>query len=93
MYMEKLFEMLASVDDLVMINYSVSGFTINQPIRIVRTEKFMDGLLLCLDNEGEIFISSVICELVESSEDDESQDYYLKIGSNGVCHISFSKEK
>lgn len=89
--MEKLFEMLASVDDLVMINYSVPGFTINQPIKIVRTEKFSDGLLLCLDNEGEIFISSIICELTDSSEDDESKDYYLKIGSNGVCHISFLK--
>lgn len=92
--MENLFELLiSSVDDIIKIDYSCPGFTINQTIKIVDVKKFQDGLMLYLNNDGEIFISSVICKFGEIYEDNESLDFYFKTGCGGLCHISFPKIK
>lgn len=92
--MENLFELLtSSVDDIIKIDYTCPGFTINQTIKIVGVKKFQDGLMLYLNNDGEIFISSVICKFIEKFEDDESIDFYFESKCKGLCHISFPKIK
>lgn len=91
--MEDLFELLTSVNNIIKINYSCPGFTINQTVKIVSVKKLQDGLVLYTNNGGEIFISSIICKLIEKSEDDESLDFYFKSECGGLCHISFPKIK
>lgn len=85
--MEKLITALLNTTEIVTFIFNGTGFSSIISSKIINIEEFADGITLRLQDENEIFISSLINEVVGVNSNGDATMFSLKNAHNELIEV------
>lgn len=89
--MDELLTLLAATNDFISIEIETPGIELTQNMVVISSESYLDGLKLYTSDEGTLFLSKLICELISRTENEDFISFTLKTANNVIIRITLGK--